>query len=299
VSWRYIERPFLIRNARTLPVLRLGLAAMGAGAVVAASIFLAGGLPGRFPPESLALFASAGDHNHRRPQCHSGSRPIAYDRNCVFGAPGVPPVAALWGDSHGAELVVALGERLASRGEAIMQITASACPPALDYQVARRPLCIGHNRSTFERLAADRRIRTVVLATHFEGYPPGDFGRLAAGFSRAVQGLRAAGKTVIVVYPIPVFDFDPPMALGMTATRGGDLASVGLDVARYERSNAGAIEFLEVVRPRTGLVAFRPTEVLCSQAICRAYASGSGVLYFNRSHISLTGARMLAARFPL
>jgi hypothetical protein len=298
MSWLWIERPFL-KRARPLPVLRLGGTIMASGAAAAAALFVLDGLPARFSPEANRLFAGADDYNHRRARCHNGDREsMPYAENCLYGAASAPPVAAVWGDSHGAELVVALGERLAAHGGAVMQITASACPPALGYEPARRPLCAGHNQETFDALTGDERVRTIVLVANYRGYPQADWRRVFEGLARTASGLRNAGKEVVLVYPIPLLAHDPPTALGMISAEGGDPRAFGVAAAEHDRQNRPMVAFLDALRARTGALALRPTEALCDLELCHAFTPQDGALYFNHNHLSLAGARLVMARFP-
>jgi peptidoglycan/LPS O-acetylase OafA/YrhL len=295
LSWRFVERPFLRQTG--WPVLRLGGAAMTAGAAATAFLFALNGLPQRFPSEVNRLFAAAEDFNRLRDACHAGDdERIRYDRNCLLGAGA--PVAAVWGDSHGAELATALAERAARHGASVMQITSSACPPALDYTLPDRPHCIAHNAETFTRLAQDARVRTVVFAANYPGYPREDWPRLAAGVARAVEGMRAAGKEVALLYPTPTFAYDPPAALGVIAARGGDPRAFVLPRPKYESANQGTIDFLDQLASRVGGFRISPADALCDNARCRAYDAALGALYFNANHMSVTGARLVAAGAP-
>jgi peptidoglycan/LPS O-acetylase OafA/YrhL len=299
LSWYFVERPFLAWRASPAAVLGLGASMMIAGTAVAGVLALSDGLPSRFSPETISLLASADDHNHRRAQCHSPeNRELPYDENCLFGDAKAPPTAAVWGDSHGAELVVALGERLAKSGKSIMEITASACPPALDYQPHDRPLCRTHNRVTFERITHDQRIGTVVLAANFIRNSPTDWAPLSSGFARTVEGLRAAGKMVIIVYQIPVQPFDPPIGLGLSNAFGRPLDDYGMTAAVFAAQTRDITEFLDRLASRTGAIAFRPERVLCDELVCHAYSKSLGSLYFNDEHVSLVGARLLVDSFP-
>ena len=300
ISWKFIERPFLAWQASPAAVLGLGASMMAAGTAVAGVLALSNGLPSRFSPETLRLLASADDYNHRRAECHNSEiREIPYEKNCIFGDIKVPPTAAVWADSHGAELVVALGERLAKSGKSIMQITASACPPALDYQPHDRPLCMAHNRSTFERITHDQRIGTVFLAANFIRNSPADWPRLSSGFTRVVEGLRAAGKEVIIVYQIPVQPFDPPTGLGLSNALGRPLHDYGIKSAVFAAETRDITEFLDRLSNRTGSTAFRPERVLCDEVVCHTYSESLGSLYFDDEHVDLVGARLLVDSFPL
>ena len=300
ISWEFVERPVLAWRGKAAIVLPLGATLMVIGSAVAVAVATSNGLPSRFAPETLRLLASADDYNHRRPQCHNpDDAEIPYERNCVYGDSKASPTAAVWGDSHGAELVEALGERLGKIGQSVMQITASACPPALDYQAPHRPLCKIHNTNTFEHLVHDPRIAAVVLTADFMGDTVMDWTALSSGFARVVQGLRDAGKTVIIVYQIPIQPFDPPIGLGLSRAHGRDVDDYGLNSAEFASRTARTTEFLEQLSRRTGAVAFQPARILCDDKVCHAYLGSLGSLYYNADHISLVGARLLAARFPL
>lgn len=301
-SWKFIEQPLLKRTVSRRTVFAWGAAAMACTSAVAGFILLTDGLPSRFSPRALALFASAEDYNRRRDQCHSGEgRPIAYADNCVFGAVGAPPIAALWGDSAGAELVVALAEAMAPRGQAIMQITSSGCPPALDYQLPERSTCAAHNEETLDQLVRDDRIRTVIVTLSFARYTASDRVRIRAGLTRAVETLITSGKIVVIAYPFPNPPFEVPSVLGLMEQRGEPLGLLGVTFAQYEKENRSTIAFLDALSLRTGAIAFRPVEGLCDRSFCPAYVAGSGVMYFNYndvSHVSVTGARLAVRRFP-
>lgn len=299
-SWEFVERPVLAWRGRPSSVLPLGASLMLVGGAVAVAVAASNGLPSRFAPETLRLLASANDYNHRRPQCHNpDDREIPYEKNCIYGDPKAAPEAAVWGDSHGAELVEALGERLGKVGQSVMQITASSCPPALDYQSPHRPLCTTHNRNTFEHLIHDPKIASVVLTADFIGDTVTDWAGLSSGFSRVVQGLRDAGKTVVIVYQIPVQPFDPPIGLGLSRAHGRAVEDYGVDSAEFAKETSRTTQFLEQLSRRTGAIAFRPAHILCDDKVCHAYSESLGSLYYNADHISLVGARLLAARFPL
>lgn len=300
ISWEFVERPILAWRGNPSSVLPAGATLMVIGSAVAVAVATSNGLPSRFAPETLRLLASAEDYNHRRPQCHNpDDREIPYDRNCIYGDPKAIPEAAVWGDSHGAELVAALGERLGKIGQSVMQITASSCPPALDYQAPHRPLCRIHNANTFEHLVQDPKITAVVLTADFMGDTVTDWTGLSSGFARAVQGLRDAGKTVVIVYQIPIQPFDPPIGLALSRAHGRGVDDYGVQSAAYAKAAARTTEFLEQLSRRTGSVAFRPAQILCDEKVCHAYSASLGSLYFNADHISLVGARLLAEGFPL
>jgi peptidoglycan/LPS O-acetylase OafA/YrhL len=299
VSWRWIEQPF-VRGFPKLKVITAGAVMIAALASVGAGIYLLHGVPQRFSPQSQSLFDASQDYNRQRPRCHGdGIEPIPYDKNCVFGAPNTAPSIAIWADSHGAELAVALGERLAPTQGAVLEITASECPPVLGYAKPSRPNCLSHNTETLRRLVGDPRIRDVLLLANFEAYRNVSAVDFERGFGDAVRALTQAGKKVTIFEPIPTFAYDPPVALGLTKARGGDPAGWGLTVAAYGQLNSPFIALIDRVAKASGATVIPSATLLCSPTLCPAYSKDEGVLYFHATHLSVTGARRLAKAVPL
>ena len=227
--------------------------------------------------------------------------PIPYIRDCIFGTPGVEPSAAIWADSHGAELAVALGDRMAKSQQAVMEITASSCPPAINYAVRDRLNCVRHNAETLAHLIADKRITQVLMLANFAYYPQERRAALETGFEAAVRALTGAGKQVVLSFePVPTFAFDPPSAVGLVVAHGGDPSTWGMPIKAYDDKNAPFLALtvrLAKAMPSVSLI--RTSRILCPSGFCNAYAKGEGVLYFNGDHLSVTGARRLALAVAL
>lgn len=294
VSWRWIERPFLKRRSARATVLMAGGAAMMLGAAATGATVMAQGLPARFSPEALHMFAARADFNPRRPECHHYLDAVTpYASNCNYGATGAEPDAAMWSDSHGTELVAALGEQAAAQGHAILGITSSACPPAIGYDSRDYPLCLRQNEVTLDGLLHDNRIGTVYLAAYVSGYAQKDWPTIADGLARSVEALTRAGKHVVLVYPIPVFSHDVPTALGMMTARGADASTYSIAWQDFARINRETFTLLDWLRAKFGADAIHPEQALCREGRCLAYDREAGPLYFNRDHLSLAGARQV------
>jgi peptidoglycan/LPS O-acetylase OafA/YrhL len=294
-SYHFIEQPALRAGFSLRGALAAGGGVMAGGLALSIALVASGGLPQRFPASTLRMFAGEADNSPHRARCHSDhATMIAYERNCVFGAAGATPSLAVWGDSFGAELAVALGEAAAGQGRAAMQITASACPPGLDFALPIRPKCADHNRRTLERLSADARIDTVVMVANFSRYAP-DVGPMLRGFDRAAEALRAAGKHVVVTYPIPAMPQDAPRVVGLLANRGADPSGFGTPRDRHDADMSAVVASLDALTTRTGAARFTPASVLCRDGLCPGYRPGDGVLYFDAEHLSLTGARLVVS----
>lgn len=300
LSWRFIEEPLLETRREKLPYLRIGAVMMAVASVLCIVIVNTKGMPERFHPSTLAIFAASEDYNKLRLYCHSGSKAaIPYERNCTFGAKGSSPDVAVWGDSHGAELSVAVGERLQQEGRSAVEITASACPPATGYNLRERPFCADHNRETLRRLIGDKRIRTVILTANFSRYQNQAFEVMLSGYGDVVARLQEGGKHVVIVYPIPTLDFDPPKVLGLRSELGNPLDNVGVARDVFLQSNQRALDFLNAIVLKNQVDVVLPENIFCSLKLCGVYAPEIGVLYFNSDHLSIVGARVLAKALPL
>lgn len=308
-SYYFVEQPFLRPRLAGIPFLTAGAVSMGVMVSVGAAIMAMKGMPGRFSPEAQAMFAGATDFNPHRARCHNGSEsPMAYGENCVFGAKGVKPDVVVWGDSHGAELVIALSAYAEKAGRSIMQLTASACPPSINFSLGRRPFCRIHNRQMLRAIAEDTSVKTVVLAvngaTYLKQVPEvanlagdgADAKTLQSGYEEVVHALLAAGKSVVVMSQIPVMNSDPPKIAGFAVQRGEDPGVLGLTRQQYEADSMRWNKVVSGVAQQPGVTYLDVAELLCDSNLCRIYDKDRGMLYFNPTHLSLKGTELLAAK---
>ncbi len=292
VSYYGVERPFLDRRRDGLPFLALGAATIALVVLAGATVVLRHGLPGRYSDAALAMFAARTDFDPRRDSCHTYDH-IPYDQTCHFGDASAQPDLAVWADSQGTALVVALGEGARPARRSVLAITASACPPAVDLDLPERRTCREHNRQTLASLTGDARVTTVVLAIQPDRYPDQD--ALMRSFETTVRSLREGGKSVIVIDPIPVMVTDPPLQVGRAVQRGMTPAELGLPRAVYQAASAPWRAFLMTLQRRYGVQVFDLVSRLCSDVRCHVFDAQAGVLYLNASHLTLAGARLVFA----
>jgi peptidoglycan/LPS O-acetylase OafA/YrhL len=288
LSWRCVERPFRLGRLerRHVPRRRIfQLAAAGAAAIcgVDALAWASNGWPSRFEPEVRRLESFADSHNPRRSQCHLRLG------TCSYGAP-VPPAVALWGDSHGINIVAGLAPLARERGLAIAQFTYSACAPVLGEFRHKHDGCADFNRRTLRTLLGTPRFRTVLLVANFDNERYRGDPSFYDAYAETVAALRRAGRQV-VVYPLPVHPAPVPRALAIARLSGRE--DFGVSRRDYLRRNRELLAFLD----RLAAVArVRPHERLCSRERC-AVEAGGNVLYRDSSHLSMEGAAFLAPVF--
>lgn len=292
-SYNFIERPVLKAPLRDLPFLGLGATMIAVFAALGSVIFLLQGMPSRFGPQTQVLFGFADDFNPRRHECHNDRPPVkSFTRNCIFGAAATAPDLAVWGDSHGAELVVALGKRAAQSGRSVMEITSSACPPSLQYVSKERPWCAAQNQTTLLGLSGDARIKTVVLTANAFAYE--NRAGLIQGYEATVRALVAAQKHVILLLQIPTMKSDPPEQVGVAVAYGEDPARIGRKRRDFDAANAEWRAFQLALHVKYAATVADPAALLCDDEICRTFDARAGVLYFNHDHLSVAGASFVA-----
>jgi hypothetical protein len=173
-----------------------------------------------------------------------------------------------------------------------MEITASNCPPTLGYP-SSRPLCLDRNIETIERLVADNRIRTVILVAHYATYSGLEWPLFASGFSQSLERLRASGKRVGILFPVPIYAFDPPEAVAHFARFGQSPESYTQSRADFEKKSQPVEQWLGFKLQESGVFAIRPADFLCNPTVCRTYIPSAGVMYFDKEHLSISAARLI------
>lgn len=288
LSYKYIEQPFIRKTPKYLFWKAGGLIA--ASLAVCLALYAGEGVPSRFSPEARVFLEASNDYNKDRPQCHMRSdTPMPYKDMCIYGANDRPASWMVLGDSHGTELAKVLGEKLGVRGIALKSSTMSGCAAV----VSRGGGCGAHTSATLAAIQSDPNVQTVILSSNISNTDSRAPATLA-GITQSAQVLTAAGKRVIIVYPLPTFDFDPPSMLAMTVRRGGDVSSVGMKRAFHDSRKASLNDALDEVIQGAGIYGVNSTEIYCTKIRCPVWREDMGTLYYNAGHLSLTGAELLA-----
>ena len=310
-SWKFVELPF--RTARAVPrrqayalFATLSVAFIGAGVIG----HLSAGLPDRYEPAVLRL-ASTAVPSPQRAKCHTkGANFLPPQLACRDFHPKVSWAA--FGDSHVVEPAYALAERLSARGEGLLQLSFSACPPALDFE-PRAAGCSAWIHQSLEYLEASPEIRNVLINFRHtaylfghqqDAYPalpheepemrtklPGDAARELywSSYVAIVERLLHAGKRVFVLFPVPELPREIDRYIFLDHAEG-PITSRDYYLRRHQfvLSKLAALPWSE------RLVAVDPTRSLCDFASCRAVIDNTS-MYFDDDHLSVSGARRVIA----
>lgn len=254
------------------------------------------GLEYRLPPAAKTLAASAADYSSRRPECHrtdAFNPPL--DESCRFGAQDSIPKVAMWSDSHGVELVHALGDLLQDKGISFLGLTYSSCPPAQNFRSVFQNGYQDFARKTLDYLVHDADIKTVIFAGYYELYQQGgSWSELKAGLEESLKVLAGNGKHVVLIASNPEMGFSLPQA-GVRQAMLSSNPQLEVTLEQHRAFSAQTTEFLNYLRTKYPNVSiFDPADVLCNGKVCHMIRDGQTIL-FDADHLTLTAARPVAA----
>ncbi|MBX9758622.1 MAG: acyltransferase [Beijerinckiaceae bacterium] len=318
LSYRYVEQP--ARRAGP-PVTRRLVFIGGAAAIILAAglsqIIVKGrGLPGRLSPDvadlaratptrvmhgGLCGFQADGKERRARGECFVGDQ----------SAPS--PRFMLWGDSHAAAVSPLIASLATQAGVKGFNVGRGGCPPLFDLEKESRVFrrCVSGPREA-EAILADPQVTDVVLVARWglyaEGVPSaneaatrprrfveGDDAANRAAFARvlraSVEKIRASGKRVVIVGPVPEFDVNVPSAFIKGAMRGkrDDIVMARTDFDQRQRA---VLPVLAELSRMDGVRVVYPHEQLCDASLCRATVDRKA-LYVDDDHLSPEGARII------
>ncbi|WP_237477867.1 acyltransferase family protein [Lichenibacterium dinghuense] len=295
LSYALVERPFIAKRA--LPR-RRGLLLAAAGATAASlalgqALDLAGRglLPlGRLPPAVATL--AAGHFDRLEGECPvpaAGAAPLPYP--CRFGAAGVEPAVALWGNSYARMWVPALGADARARGTAGVALIFSKCPPLAGLDTPSLPGCARFDRDAVAYLTTHPAIRSVVLGSDWFVQSPTDLAHLDG----TLAALDAAGLHVSILLAPPQADYSVPRTLALAALHGTAPPPL-LTVEEARRRQSASTALIEAAAARHGATVIDPAARLCEGGTCPVARDGRP-LFYDAGHITVFAAEGIRGLF--
>lgn len=309
-SWRWIEQPFRKRNSPLLETRRSVFVASGCVGAVFVALGLAGhvgkGFEWRLNDFELQVIAK--------------STPVFFKcesrKNCQLGdLGGTETGIAFVGDSHMGRYAYLLDEYFGDQNLKAALLSGGWCAPLLDYSSEVAGRCGGENdkefRAKFTNLANDPHIQTFVLAAQWANYTTGHrYGRtpiyydfkgdgfenlyveknpeeFVSSLRHTINELVTRGKRVIIIGPVPEYQFDVPTA----AFRGASLVvnphEFGLTRFEYEQRNK---EVFNAFGEISDWIIFIDTwPLMCANKVCSPFSSTGLPLYNDDNHLVRQG----------
>lgn len=313
LSWRWIERPF--RNpqfgSRTRVFAFWGMASL----LLMAGDFWIGkkeGVPTRFSPQVVHYLSFK-----KKPSYWKESPTDKSPHNVrVFGAPGTVPAIALWGDSHGTAILPGLEAAAKEQGKSFRKYGMGALAPIAGVvQGSDRDASsdLAYSQAVLDLLVADQSIRTVILHARWSLYNKGQnelnqttgeplHGQLsatpealesfyAARIQETVGRLLAAGKKIVLIYPIPEVGVNVPDVLAKQALAGKPIPST-LPCENFESRQDFILKVLDALGNDERIVRIKPHERLLRDGKVTVQVDDQA-LYMDDDHLSSAGALYL------
>ena len=113
---------------------------------------------------------------------------------------------------------------------------------------------------------------------------------------RHLNRLLAAGKTVVLVYPVPEIGYYVPGSLSRFLATGRDPALLNLPFASFQERQDIIFPILDRVGVSSRILRVYPHKKLCNEDRCLVYANGKS-LYKDDDHLSRAGAEFVLSEF--
>ena len=131
------------------------------------------GLPGRLPQHSLAQLTGAVVVSERAECIGLDPEELDYTALCRIGDVDATPSFIVWGDSHAAAYVPAIGDLAADAHVAGLSATANGCVPFIGVSRVRfsaKHPCRAFNHRVFEVIACHPQVATVILVARWAAH---------------------------------------------------------------------------------------------------------------------------------
>jgi peptidoglycan/LPS O-acetylase OafA/YrhL len=239
--------------------------------------------------------------------------------NCAASARH-PVHFALYGDSHAEQLFPGLVTT--SPHDGWLLLSRPACPPVAHLNVSEgddERNCAAWNKRAMAALAADERIKTVVLTSlatpYFDGKAHSAYSRDGAfdvssdfysgslpeifylGFSQTIRALFDAGKQVVLAVDNPELSFDLNTCVRHVVLQEvlGSVRQCSMPRSDYDSRVAAYREMIGRIKSEfPQLLVYDPTGLICDQIICSPWRGGRS-LYRDQDHLSVYGSEFVAA----
>ncbi|HYE85059.1 MAG TPA: acyltransferase family protein [Vicinamibacterales bacterium] len=231
-----------------------------------------------------------------------------------------PVTTAVLGDSHAAHFLPGLGALLRAKGETVVHLGQTGCPPLIGIERVGEDgdnTCTRVNQAMLASVLADASINCVWLsfrgARAVEGGDIGDTRRelfrvsgstttnrdaIRDGLRATIGLLQKGGKRVGVMLQVPELGFRVDECTGRPISLAHAAARVPCRISRaavLERQ-AGYRRIVSDMQREFGISVYDPLLALCDEDACGAVADGR-VLYVDDNHLGVFGSSVALRRF--
>ena len=288
LSYRYIEQP---ARAKTMSWRRVGLWT-GAGSLAAAglaiTIVISDGFPGRLDAQAAAMNEALGTH-YRCPVLKYLA--LNGERACELNLPSRNPndaVVVLMGNSHAQMYAPVIEAILRKKDVPGLLVPVNGCFPSAIVNLSRA--CAEQMARNIRSVSTLQSAKTILLGTSWN-YENIRFGQeaqqskqesFAAGLDHTIRQLKAAGKKVVLIGPIPAPGWDVPSVGARSLAFGRPLPA--LETSRMAFDDRYG-KLLETFVQRQDLEFVQPHTKLCNALSCPYIRNGRS-LFADSNHLA-------------
>ena len=304
LSWKFVESPF--RKRRIVPNRKqmLGFAACASVglAMVSLVIVMNNGFPSRIQNNTFLRYLDSRNHHAFRDPALTDAAITGHFANLGRGKPDAPIEFAVWGDSHAMAIASAfdeLGHQSSKRG---ILAAFHGTPPILDYvsedQVGIQAFGLKNKAPEVEdrviKFIADNKIKHIILAARWNAYSPSE--KFKKQLLATVHAALETGAKVYLLKEVPEPRFDTPRVAAYTALIHGDLDKLGVTRQDYQERVRGFDTLFEEIA-QMGATVLDPSPYFLNQNGLFSAVRDGQVYYFDDSHLTIEGARLLKPLF--
>ena len=323
VSWKYIEQP--VRSSSS-PFLKSPRIFAISTALI--SVFCAYGAATEF---SMWPVGRTDTNKYSAtimsyPQCLYDTFGGINNSSCRLGGGDRPPEFVLWGDSHAQALRAGIDEITRQKNISGILIGAYNCPALLGVDNSLNRSCRAINDRIIDFLLTTPSIQTIILAgmwgryaevTRYKDPHPYDVlsvdghperrnwqslptlieenhAALETGLERTIATLKAAGRRVWIVGPVPEIEYNVPKALFVQALGVYRDLPIRPEFQEFRDRQRFVMTLFDKVSKQFSVNVVWPHKALCTSALCDIERDGKS-LYFDNNHLSDFGAKSISA----
>ena len=309
LTWRYIETPF--RFSKKTSFHRKAVFSYSTIGLVS---FMSLGLFGHFAdgiesrlPQAVVAIEKAGQPV--KPACLSTKF-----NNCLLGDDNSLERFVLIGDSHAGRYAYIFEKIALEKKESVRVISGGWCAPLINWNVRKNELAPNPNcfpsmeEEIYKLVQMD--VDTFVLAAEWGNYTQGyrhnstktnyvyagndnsEEATLSQSFAKAlidtVSFLAENNKRVIIITPVPEYDFSVPAAMAKVKLFEGNMSSLSLPIREYHERNKEFFSALESdLSANVSILSIE--RFFCDEENCLPYDDENIPLYTDGNHLSETG----------
>jgi len=324
LSWKFVEQP--VRAKRWIFCDRLAVLGLAAFVTATAgafgfSAYVKSGFPGRFDAATARVLAAELELTTAYQNCRFSLEQARAGDFCRIGAGSAAPSFVLWGDSHAESLRP--GVALAANNQAATGLMASygGCIPALGLERSDLGVCNPVNEAVLQHVLASPALKTIILAGRWALWTEGtrykgerrrptqialsivsqasrapNRAAVEFGLDALVAKLKAAGKDVWLVGPVPEIGYPVPRALYLARLDRWLSQDIRPTFGEFRERQQATLDILKNLQSQYGAHLILPHEALCDASHCKIELDGAP-LYADDDHLTVFGAEFIAPRF--